>query len=501
MTQASAPLFILEMANNHMGSVAHGLRIIREFAAVARDYPEFRFAFKLQYRDLDSFIHPVCKGRDDVKYVKRFEETRLTDAEFQALVAEMRTQGFIPICTPFDEISVDRIVSHGIDIIKIASCALTDWPLLEKIAAVDKPVIASTAGSSLEDIDRVVSFFEHRGKTLSLMHCVGEYPTPPAHFHLNQIDLLRQRYPRIVVGYSTHESPASTLPIQIAIAKGAAFFEKHVGVATPEWPLNAYSTSPEQARAWFEAAQEALQYCGPGGNERVTAGQGERDSLDALSRGVFVRRDVPAGKALTDDDVFFAFPPQPGQILTRDWSKFHRFTATAPIAAGGAVTAENTQSSNLRQKVHETVEKVKALLKEGHIVVPGKSDLEISHHYGMEQFDQYGLVMVTVVNREYCKKLIVMLPGQTHPEQHHLKKEETFMVLHGEVCIALDGEEKTYRSGDVVVVARGTRHRFHTTTGVVFEELSSTHYPDDSYYTDPAIQNNPQRKTMLTYWM
>lgn len=75
------------------------------------------------------------------------------------------------------------------------------------------------------------------------------------------------------------------------------------------------------------------------------------------------------------------------------------------------------------------------------------------------------------------------------------------MILHGEIHIALDGEEKTYRSGDVVVVARGTRHQFRTDTGVVFEELSSTHYQDDSYYTDSAIEANRHRKTLLTYWM
>src|SRR5690606_15481839 len=109
------------------------------------------------------------KGRMEIKYVKRFEETRLTDTDFRALVAEMRVQGFIPMCTPFDEISVDRIDAHGIEIIKIPSCSFTDWPLLEKVAAAGKPVVASTAGSALEDIDRVVSFFEHRGLNLSIM--------------------------------------------------------------------------------------------------------------------------------------------------------------------------------------------------------------------------------------------------------------------------------------------------------------------------------------------
>lgn len=94
-----------------------------------------------------------------------------------------------------------------------------------------------------------------------------------------------------------------------------------------------------------------------------------------------------------------------------------------------------------------------------------------------------------------------MLPGQTHPEQYHLKKEETFHILHGEMHIALDGEEKTYHPGEVVMVDRGVRHMFFSPGGAVFEEISSTHHRDDSYYTDEAIQANKNRKTFLPHWM
>jgi N-acetylneuraminate synthase len=66
--------------------------------------------------------------------------------------------GFLSICTPFDEKSVDLIDQQKFNIIKIASCSFTDWPLLERVVRSDKPIIASTAGASLEEIDKVVSF-------------------------------------------------------------------------------------------------------------------------------------------------------------------------------------------------------------------------------------------------------------------------------------------------------------------------------------------------------
>ncbi len=69
------PLVIFEMANNHMGEVAHGQAVIEAFARAVDTYrDDFDFGFKLQYRDLDSFVHPAAKGRADIKYVKRFEE-------------------------------------------------------------------------------------------------------------------------------------------------------------------------------------------------------------------------------------------------------------------------------------------------------------------------------------------------------------------------------------------------------------------------------------------
>ena len=141
------------------------------------------------------------------------------------------------------------------------------------------------------------------------------------------------------------------------------------------------------------------------------------------------------------------------------------------------------------------------VIQKSNVPVPPKVELEVSHHYGIDNFEQYGLTMITIINREYCKKMIIMIPGQHHPEQYHQQKEETFYILWGDVWVNLDGVETTRKTGDIVTVERGVKHSFHTDHGVVFEEISSTHLMDDSFYTDPAIMNNPYRKTILTYWM
>ncbi len=500
MQQIPTPFFIFEMANNHMGDVAHGQRVVREFAAVAREFPAFSFAFKLQYRDLDTFIHPAARGRDDIKYVKRFSETRLDDDQLRAIVETIREEGLITVCTPFDEPSVGKIEAHGIEVVKIASCSLTDWPLLERVVETDKPIVASTAGAELADIDRVVAFLQHRQKRFVLMHCVAEYPTPDAGLQLNQIDLLRGRYPDVAIGYSTHEHPDNTTAVQLAVAKGARAFEKHVGVPTPAWPLNPYSASPDQVRRWLQAAQQAFEMGGVL-DGRPPATEAAAASLNSLRRGVFARRDIQPGEVVRTADVYFAFPPAPDQWLANDWSKYHRFVATGPIAADGALTTANTELEDGHERVYAVARQVRDLLARTHIPVPGGAELEISHHYGLDEFHRFGLTMITVVNREYCKKLLVLLPGQVHPEQHHKLKEETFHVLHGDLRVKLDGEAATLGPGDVVTIGRGVRHEMATEAGAVVEELSSTHHQGDSYYSDPAIGANQHRKTYIKYWL
>jgi D-lyxose ketol-isomerase len=364
----------------------------------------------------------------------------------------------------------------------------------------DNSIIASTAGAKLEEIDRVVSFLAHRRKHFAILHCVGEYPTPEQNVHLSQIDFLRARYPNIRIGFSTHESPDNTDIVKMAIAKGVTLFEKHVGLPTPAYPLNAYSASPEQLRVWLQAARRALTICGTG-KTRLPDNPQEAASLRSLRRGVFAKHPIAAGDKINSDDVYFAFPPQPDQFTANDWFKYAEFTATANIAQDDAVAPANAGFIDQRAHIWDIAKQVKKLLSKTKIVVPGAADLEVSHHYGLDRFDEVGLVIITVVNRGYCKKLLVSLPGQTHPEQYHEKKEETFHIIYGEIMLELDGVPMLCRPGDVVTIEPGVRHAFKTETGSVIEEISTTHDKNDSYYTDPAIMENKQRKTLLTYWM
>ena len=500
-------LFIFEMANNHMGDPARGKRIIQSLAKVSQDFSRsdgngshFRFGFKLQYRQLDTFIHPDYRNRDDIKYVKRFRSTELKPDDMKELKEEAARCGLVTVCTPFDEPSVAQIEEHDYDIIKIGSCSLTDWPLLERIVQTDKPIIASTAGASLDDIDRVVSFFEHRKKTFALMHCIGLYPTPDEDLQLNQIDVLKARYPHIPIGYSTHEQPDNLDAVRMAVAKGAVLFEKHVGLRDSDNKLNAYSADPQQVCDWLDAARQAYAMCGVT-QGRYTVSAAEKQVLHSLRRGAFAGRDIKKGERIVLKDIFAAIPTQSEQLTMNDMSKYIEYYAREDIGRNQPLLHSNTDKVDNVERVKAIIEQVKQVLKESHVLVPRVLELEISHHYGIERFNEIGATIVNLLNREYCMKLIVLVPGQKHPEQYHKKKVETFRILYGDVLIESEGLRQTCQPGDFMTIEQGRKHIFSSPTGAVIEEISTTYDQNDSYYTDETIMANPGRKTYMTVWL
>lgn len=489
-------LFIFEMANNHQGDLNHGLTIIREMAKIARKY-NIKAGVKFQYRDLDTMIHPDYRERNDIKHIPRFLSTQLTRQEFLTMVEEVRNEGMITICTPFDEISVRVCLDHGIQILKVASCSASDWPLLEEIAAAKRPVIISTGGKNIADIDNIYNFFVHRKADFALMHCVGLYPTPNNMLQLQFIERLRQRYPDICIGYSGHEAPDNLDAVKIAVAKGASILERHVGIETESISLNAYSLNPVQADDWVASALTAQEICTVNGPDKYIS-QEEIDSLRSLMRGVYAASDITKDSPLKKENVFFAMPSLTNQMTSGQFNvktkASHDYKTNEPVYENPITSMTNI----VRSIIHDA----KGMLYESRVVIGDQFEIELSHHYGLDHFRQFGALIVNVINREYCKKIIVQLPGQRHPNHQHRVKEETFQLLFGDLEVILDDKKIAMNQGDILIVERGNWHSFSTINGAVIEEISTTHVKGDSYYEDEEINRmDPmERKTILEDW-
>lgn len=346
-------LFVLELANNHLGSLERGLKIISDFAKVAR-YNNIRAAIKLQFRDVDNFIHKDFRDRTDIRYIKKTNDTRMTRDDYATMMEHIRKSGFIRMATPFDEKSVDLCVDLDCEIIKIASSDINDWVLIEKIATTKKPVIASTGGTSLKDMDDLVTFFGNRNIPLALNHCVSLYPTEDNELEMNQIDFLVKRYPGITIGFSTHEYHDWTSSIMIAYAKGARTFERHIDIDSDGVKVSPYCTLPEQCDVWFQAFHKAKAMCGALGDQKRIPQNREVAYLDGLVRGVYANRDLPVGHKLTEEDIYLAIPLQKGQISCRELIAGE--TLIKPLKADEAVMLDSFDSpyaknAMLREKI------------------------------------------------------------------------------------------------------------------------------------------------------
>jgi N-acetylneuraminate synthase len=218
-----------------------------------------------------------------------------------------------------------------------------------------------------------------------------------------------------------------------------------------------------------------------------------------LKRGIYTRVEKKPGEYLSSEDLMLAMPCQSGQFHAGELDEVvglpvshHGIEPMMPVMKNGACeVAPEIQISSI-------LERVRWMLREAKVALPPGTRAEISHPYGLEVVKKFGAVMIDIVNREYCKKLIVQLAGQAHPRHKHVQKEETFQVLAGEGEAEVAGKVSLLRPGDSVLIHRGVEHSFRTQTGMIMEEISTTHIQGDSIYEDRNIPSNPAgRKTSV----
>lgn len=314
-------LFVLEIANNHWGSLERGLKLIYDHGSVAR-INNVKAAIKLQFRDVDEFIHPEFKGDQDNRYIKKTEATKLSRDDFAVMVNKIRDMSCIPMSTPFDEKSVDLCVEFDMPIIKIASSDVNDWPLINKIASTRRPTIISSGGASEKDLDDIVTYFAKRDIPLAINHCVSLYPSEDNELELDQIDYLKNRYPDNVIGLSTHEYHDWSSSMLISYGKGARTWERHVDIDYNNVPVSSYCSLPEQCDTWFKAYHKAAEMCGGRSTSRRVISRKETEYLDQLVRGAYAKRDLEPGYIIDKDgfakDFYLAIPLRKGQLSCRE---------------------------------------------------------------------------------------------------------------------------------------------------------------------------------------
>ena len=227
---------------------------------------------------------------------------KLSDLDFQALLAHAREVGITAFSTPFDDEAVDLLAALGTPVFKIASADLTCHPLIDRVARVGRPVLLSTGTSTLGEVEEALRVCEDAGnQEVAILHCTLKYPCPAEAINLRMMEHLMRAFPDLPVGLSDH-SLGISVP-QAAVALGACVIEKHYTVdkSLPGSPDHHLSIDTEDLRSMVlgirtvEAAlgkstkglepaeREAFLYARRSLTSRVPIAQGTRITREMLT--------------------------------------------------------------------------------------------------------------------------------------------------------------------------------------------------------------------------
>jgi sialic acid synthase SpsE len=222
------PCFVIAEAGvNHNCDVALGRRLVDEAKAAGADAIKFQNYEATRIATRSAPRYWVDEEDPGGTQWDTFDQLdKLSEEEFAGLLEHARKQDLTAFSTPFDDQAVDLLARLGVPAFKIASADLTCHPLVERTAAVGRPMILSTGTASLAEIDETLEVCARAGNDeVVLLHCTLKYPCPPEAVNLRMMQHLMQAFPGVPVGLSDH-SLGISVP-QAAAALGACVIEKH----------------------------------------------------------------------------------------------------------------------------------------------------------------------------------------------------------------------------------------------------------------------------------
>lgn len=306
MKQGTPTFIIAEAGVNHNGSLA----LARDLVSAAKDAGAD--AVKFQTFRAASLVSP---GAKKAAYQKRTTDARETQYEmlsrlelsnraFGVLADWAARCGIAFMSSPFDLAAARFLARLGVASLKIPSGEVTNIPFLKGIGALGCPVILSTGMSYLGEVEHALRTLQLSGaQSVALLHCVSQYPAPPADTNLRAMATMRQAF-QVPVGFSDH-SLGIALPIA-AVALGAEIIEKHLTLDTSlEGPDHAASLMPKDFAAMVAGIRETEVALGDG---RKVPAPCEQDTRAVARRSLVVSRDIPAGTVLEKKDLLALRP-------------------------------------------------------------------------------------------------------------------------------------------------------------------------------------------------
>jgi len=259
--EGSPPYVIAEMSANHGNDLNKAIEIIRKAKECGAN------AIKIQTYTADTLTLNCkseafeAKGAWEGLYLyDLYSDASMPWEWTKELQQVSKDVGITLFSSPFDFSSIEFLEKLNMPAYKIASPEIIDLPFVRRVAQTGKPIIMSTGGATLAQIDEAVAILiEENVEELAILKCTSEYPAPASKINLKTIESLKGIF-NCVVGLSDH-SLGSAIPIA-SIGFGASIIEKHFIISRENKTADSFfSSTPEELVAIVEGAnmvQEAI---------------------------------------------------------------------------------------------------------------------------------------------------------------------------------------------------------------------------------------------------
>ncbi len=288
------PLVIAEVGQNHQGSLKIAKEYIREFSKCGADIIKFqarnnkRLFSKEAYNKIYDSENSFGKT-----YGQHREKLELSFNDLRELKKECKKRNLLFMVTPFDETSLKLVSKLNVDIIKIASFDLGNLPFINLISKEKKVVAISIGGGNSKEIEYSINLLQKKKIKIILLHCVSEYPCPHNHLGLENIKLLKKKFPKCIVGLSDHFNGILSGPV--AFLQGARVFEKHVTL-NRAWKGtdHSFALEPEGFRKFTRDIHRVGQMLKPKKQKQI----GKEPVFIKLGKSLITTKDLKIGEKI-----------------------------------------------------------------------------------------------------------------------------------------------------------------------------------------------------------
>ncbi|KGG79685.1 polyhydroxyalkanoate synthesis repressor PhaR [Caloranaerobacter azorensis H53214] len=317
------PLVIAEIGINHEGSLEVAKKMVD--AAYMAGAEVIKHQTHIVEDEMSSEAKKVIPGNTDVSIYDVIKRCALSEEEEIELKEYVESKGMIFLSTPFSRTAVDRLERMGVLAYKIGSGECNNYPLVEYIASLGKPIILSTGMNNIESVRKSVEIFRKYNVPFALLHCTNLYPTPPYLVRLGGMIELQKEFPDAVIGLSDHT--VNNNACLAATALGACILERHFTDSKDRTgPDIICSMDPKELKELIEGSKEI--YLMRGGKKE--AAKEEQVTINFAFATVVAIKDIKKGEVLTKDNIWVKRPGT-GEIRAEHYNSLLGKKATRDI--------------------------------------------------------------------------------------------------------------------------------------------------------------------------